>query len=332
MSWLLPPLPPHFDAALRDVHARGLDARIAAAHRLATPDPDDEAQAKKAREALGALSQDRDARVRAAAIAGLAEIGRADDHATVLARLEDDAALVRELAVLALAAIDHPDRQPTLADAQVSAHPEVRFQALSCWVNAYPEQGGDAAMRMTRDDDARVRQLAAQCLGAHPDGSDAVEQRLTGLLRDDDRGVRFEAACALGARGDEAAARILLRHLDEPSHAVRAADALAMHDRPPVRAALGQLAASFLRPAVQRVAASRALVLLGDRAAGTEGLRRVLRAWRAQGRAEALEAVAELGLASLANELRRLARRGPNHTRQAAASALEALAAMEPAG
>ena len=48
MSWLLPPLEPHFDAALRDVTAQGMEARVAAARRLARPDNErrlDEARA-----------------------------------------------------------------------------------------------------------------------------------------------------------------------------------------------------------------------------------------------------------------------------------------------
>lgn len=101
MSWLLPPLPPTLDAALRDVKARGFDARLAAAERLAQPD---EGRWDEAREALFTMSRDRDARIRAAALLGLA--GHDDEDTDVIEALiealVDGDALVREVAIARL--------------------------------------------------------------------------------------------------------------------------------------------------------------------------------------------------------------------------------------
>ena len=68
MSFLLPPLPPTFEAALRDVRAQGMEARRAAAERLGKAEAD---QRSAALAGLLALADDKDARVRAEALSSL---------------------------------------------------------------------------------------------------------------------------------------------------------------------------------------------------------------------------------------------------------------------
>ncbi|HKP63320.1 MAG TPA: HEAT repeat domain-containing protein, partial [Polyangiales bacterium] len=87
MTLLLPQLPPKWSAALRDVQAKRVEARIAAAERLAQPS--DEHETEQALDGLERLSNDVDARVRAAAVSALAELTDARTLPVLRARLAD---------------------------------------------------------------------------------------------------------------------------------------------------------------------------------------------------------------------------------------------------
>ncbi|HEX2676667.1 MAG TPA: HEAT repeat domain-containing protein, partial [Polyangiales bacterium] len=100
MTWLLPPLPPKWDAALRDVRAQRSEARIAAAQRLAEPGP---GQLDAALDGLHELVKHVDPRTRAAALDALGELADVRSLPQLTAALEDELSWVRELAVLALA-------------------------------------------------------------------------------------------------------------------------------------------------------------------------------------------------------------------------------------
>lgn len=307
MSWLLPPLPPHFDAALRDVSAKAVEARMSAARRLSQPDA---GRQDEARSALNALTRDRDARVRATAVEGLTEVGTVDDHPRLLECLDDVDALVRELSVVALSMIDHPSRDELLLRALDSRHPEVRFQALSCCAEQCAETAAEYFLRLTRDDDARVRQNAARTLadtGAAA-SDEPTRQRLHSMLGDDDDGVRYRAALSLGAHADAKAVGILVAALEDPDCRLDALDVLGLHDLPQVREAVAAITESFLKPLSVKAAAARALCRLGD-PRGAEGLRAVIRAFRSDGRSYAVEIIGELELTELAPEVAELAQR-----------------------
>src|SRR5689334_2404161 len=102
MMWLLPPLPPTFDAALRDVRAQGWEARVAAAERLGRASPEER---ERALPGLLTLAEDRDARVRAETLASLRQLADPSVLPTVRARVDDSDPRVRELAVVALGAL-----------------------------------------------------------------------------------------------------------------------------------------------------------------------------------------------------------------------------------
>ena len=71
MSWLLPPMLPNHQAALRDVRARSHQARLAAAQRLGMADG---SQREDAAEGLRTLLDDRDPRVVAASLESLTQL------------------------------------------------------------------------------------------------------------------------------------------------------------------------------------------------------------------------------------------------------------------
>ena len=98
MAWLLPQLPPSFDAALRDAAAKRVEARIAAAKRLSFPE---EGREDDARAALVKLCEDTVPMVRMEAVRSLGDVGGGLD--ALVPRVDDEDARVRELAVISLA-------------------------------------------------------------------------------------------------------------------------------------------------------------------------------------------------------------------------------------
>src|SRR5438552_12152887 len=122
MAWLLPPLPPTFEAALRDVRARGPEARAAAAERLAQPEP---GRGQEALDGLLSLVADPSVGVRANAVRALKELGDLGAMEALLERLDDSDALVRELSVIAIAALGGRRAEAALLRALRSPHPEV---------------------------------------------------------------------------------------------------------------------------------------------------------------------------------------------------------------
>jgi HEAT repeat protein len=298
-SWLLPPLPPRFDAALRDVHARSNEARLAAAERLGQPDAGRESEAL---EGLLTLCRDRDGRVRAAALRGLP--GHDDPRVTreILDALDDGDALVREVAVVSLAGIDDPRALPALERALHSPHPEVRFQAAESYVQAHEAPEPSRLEPLLDDDDARVREgavLALSALGA------AAADGLARAVDDPVWRVRARAALALAEQGDERGAGLLVQALGDPELVVPALDALAQLQHRPAIEPIAAIAQAYLKPLPLKVAAARALCRMQD-ARGVPVLRSVLRAFRPDGRSYAAEVIGELGLTELEDELQRL--------------------------
>ncbi|MFI5307895.1 MAG: HEAT repeat domain-containing protein [Polyangiales bacterium] len=323
MSFLLPPLPPTFEAALRDVHARTPQARIAAAERLATPEPE---AAESALEGLLLLCNDDHPRVRASAVRGLRELGdeRAIDR--LLERLDDADPLVRELAVIALGALPNARARSALRRALRSPHAEVRFQAVASVAEAGDQADLDALMALLRDADAKVRANAARSLTGFGQGATAM---LREALDDADPNVRIEAALSLARLADASGADALHAALLEPARTMEALDAVGALRLHAAREAVATLAGSALKPLVLKVAAARALLRLGD-ARGTDALRQVLHAWRSDGRSYAVEVVGELQVAELASEIVKLVQRPRGVDPEVIADALGALLPASP--
>jgi HEAT repeat protein len=318
MSFLLPPLPPTFEAALRDVHARGVPARVAAAERLAATEPD---ALDRAIEGLLVLAADVDARVRAAALRAIKDIGPPAAPLALdglLARLDDRDALVRELAVVALGAIGSERAHNVLRRALRSAHPEVRFQAVASLAEAGDASDTPALTAMLRDADPKVRANTARSLSRLGAADSATAPALRGgasahadlraLLSDTDSDVRIEAALTLARAGDASGADALRAAIDDTEYALEALDAVAALGLAELREPIALLAQSVLKSRTLKVAAARALCRLHD-PRGIDALRDVLRAFRSDGRSYAVQVVGELAIHELAGELLRLAHR-----------------------
>lgn len=316
--WSLPPLSPTFDAALRDVRAQGVEARRAAAARLADVEPD---QRERALAGLLELTRDRDVTVRAEALASLRQLPDPSALAAMRERVDDPHPHVRELAVAALGSLRGPEVERVVRELLVHEHAEVRFAALQSYAEISADPEASALLARLVDDDAKVRAMAVRC-------SRVLGERAHDALRDahDDRDpeVRAEAALALAGLGDASGIRGLAEALDVPDLQLEALDAIGSLRVTTLRDPVAALASSVLKPRWLKAAAGRALCRLGDDL-GVAALREVLTGLRRDGRSYAAEVAGELGLVALVPELVRLAQRPRGADPLAVAGALSAL-------
>jgi HEAT repeat protein len=362
MSFFLPPLPPKWSAALRDVTAQRTDSRIAAAQRLGQPV--DAAQVAEAHAALSRLSTDADARVRAAAISALGALVDASDGvapppdvteraaeappltaaltdtasslrtsiARVLhARLTDSDTSVRELAALGLAELGWDIAKAALVDALRSEHPEVRFQALNAAAQSGTREATERLLSLLDDPDAFVRTAAVRAAGmlapaTRPNGMTA---KLQAALRDPAYPVRCEAGIALAEEARPEAADALLEALSDPEHLLDALDVAPQLPDERVRERVAFMATAVLGSRLIAAAAGRALARMHD-PRGFSVLRDLLTGFRTQGRTLAVQTIGELQLSELSNELVRLSEHPRAVDPSALATSLANLAERDP--
>ncbi len=299
----LAPLSPTFDAALRDVRAKGREFRLSAAVVLGEPERgrEDEAAA-----ALGLLARDDAHEVRAAAIDSIGRLGRSELLDLVLGAIRDRSPVVREMAMAAAAAIGGERAQDAVRDGLRSEHPEVRFQALCALARAPLPDLEPAVARLLRDDDDEVASEAATTLaamGATAFGGSLVERIEHGSAR-----VRDAAALALAHLGDARAVphlRRMVRERRAPFDAVLALGELGARE---AADDVAQAGAGIFAPPFRRAGAGAALLALGDDR-GIAYLRSALRAWRTDARSFAVEQVGRHRAAALLSELVRIAAR-----------------------
>jgi HEAT repeat protein len=303
MGWLLPALPPKFEAALRDVQARTVEARLAAAERLGRAEGD---ELEPAIDGLLELLSDVHPGVRATALAALGAVGRESELPSVAALLTDAAPEVRELAAVALAQIGGEDAAQCLLEALTSPEPEVRFQAVAGLAELAPEHACDHLLPLLGDLDPEVRAQVASVLG-QLDAPHLVGQ-LAHALEDDIWGVRFDAALALAEYRDARGVQTLREALTLKLRVGEAARALASLKVTESADALAELAGSWRCPPELRAALGAALVELGD-ARGEQALRKVLKGLRGDARSYAVELTGQVDAVGLAPELARLAQR-----------------------
>lgn len=299
----MPPLPPTFEAALRDVKGVKPESRVAAAQRLGQVQEHELAQAV---EGLCALCEDEHPAVRAAALNALSPLGHPEALEAILDRFDDPAGDVRELAVLAAAEIDAPRARQAVRSALQDERPELRFQAVAAVAETEPN-AGDLLLPLLEDEDEKVRAQAAEAI------SSAAEPRfakaLSALLQDPAEPVRTQAALGLAALGDGAGEPCLRQALQARQRPLEVMQALGDVGGDQAREDLAKIAGAFLQPPIVRAAASAALLKLGD-PRGEDGLRRVLRGLRREGRDFAVQLVGDIRATSLRPELQRLQRRG----------------------
>jgi HEAT repeat protein len=358
----LPPLEPTFDAALRDARAHGGEARLAAARRLADAPT---ARAEPARDALLVLVGDPLGPVREAAARGLAAFPEPAVVEALRATLVDPHRGARNEALVAFATVAGAEGRERLRRGLAEPDPATRCVAARAWVAlAFPEPA-EVLSPLLSDPEVDVRRVAVDALGeaigaaapeepAYPQegsgrsrpvrrpggarASDGARSETAGpprqtardglaerLARDPDAEVQRLAALALARGGDARGGPVLVRALREPAWAFDAAEALGHGGYRQAASDLAQVGGRRLGSSLVRAACGASLVRLGD-TRGVAVLRRVLRAFFADGRSYAAAAVGELELTELAPELSRLAERPKGADPLVVARALVALA------
>lgn len=300
MSWLLPPLPPNFEAAVRDVHAERPESRVAAAERLGRAS---DIERPRAISGLCELLGDKQPHVRSAALSSLGALGEASVIDRVVKHFDDPVCQVRECAALAASQIGGPKAIEALRHALTSPAPEVRFQAVAGLSEMQPEACERDLLPLVADEDPEVRAQVAAALGCL--GHAHLSGHLARLLEDPAADVRIEAALALASLSDARSERVLLEALSRKERLIEVADALAHLQCKRSANALAAIALAFFTQPHVRAATGAALVRLGD-SRGIQALRRVLRGFRPDARSFAVSLVADLGAAELVPELVRL--------------------------
>jgi len=302
VSLFLPPLPPTFEASLRDVGADAPRYRLAAARELARPP---EGREDEAADALLILLSDPLGPIRAVAAGSLGELPSSERVVTRLREaLSDPHREVRELALESAARLDPASEW--LLPLLDHDEPELRFAAVVAVAERLPERARVLRLRL-EDEDAAVRAAAARALAGlgHDDAADAI----AALLGDIDFGARVEAALALSMLDDPRGEGVLCAALEDRRagrrFAIEAAEGLGRIGTLKARESLAFVGGRFFTPLLLKAATGAALARLGD-PRGTEQLDRVLRARRADGRDYAVQAAGELGLVNLLPALRRL--------------------------
>lgn len=319
----LPPLPPNFEAALRDVGAKDPKHRLAAAQQLANAPT---GRVEEAAAALSLILEDESGPLRQAAAESLGELGLPSSLAMVLAALRDPHAGVRQAAITAAARIGGDDARKSLVALLEDRRPEMRFQAVH--VLPLVDPGGlGRLIACLEDDDAEVRAAAAQVLGEH--GVSSAADALAERLEDPSLDVTNAAALALAELDDDRGAATLRACLEHRAIGIEAALALGKLGVVDATEQLADLAGRFLAPLPLKAAASASLHRLGD-PRGVDGLRAVLTAFRADGRSFAAMLAGDLGVHELAPELAMLVRRPRGIDPGALAQALARLSDASP--
>ena len=204
------------EAALRDLQDEQPGIRQAAARDLSTQREGGRAQAI---EALCGALDDEFALVRAAAALALADLDAEEAVELLCTRCQDEDPEVRAMALTALGELAAPKAASLATDACNDDQPRVRFAAVIAAVRccAEFEQALDTILDATHDDDSTVAHIALRMseeLG-NPDSTgqpvaDAVRERARELLEHDASEVRLLAAVILGRCGDPCGAEILL--------------------------------------------------------------------------------------------------------------------------
>lgn len=301
---LLPPLPPTFEAALRDVNAKGGQFRLAAAVALgdAPQGREDEARA-----GLLVLARDADPRIRAAALRSAARLPHRCLVPLVDEALDRVHPLTLDAALELAAALDIEGRSRILA-ALRSAHRDVRFAAARAIALSPFEGAGRALLDAFPDDDAETSAQIARALGdlrVH-EAADALARAASSAHRV----LRSAASFALADLGDLRGVPGLVAALDDRETLGDAALLLAKLERREACAAVEAQANRLFLPPLERAIVLGALVRLAGHADAERKLARMLRSLLPTRRAVAAHVVVELELRTMLPAVRDAKERG----------------------
>ncbi len=327
------------DAAVRDLQAGTLRARVAAAQVLGDVGPADR---DRARTALSAALDDDAAEVRAEAASSLGALDADDlgaaDPATVAAlvrRLDDGAPGVRQAAAIALGTLRAPGGFAPLATALREGAADLRFQAATSLCEIDPIAAFEPLVAALDDRDPLVVGAVALALGATSDPRAAGH--LARLIDRGEPGIRFDAAYALAQLGDRRGQDVLAAALTDAERDWDAACALAELGDPAAADALaGVIERRGTTPQVQAKAAATVIALdpAGPHAARARAyLLASLDNRRLPVRGVAVEELARVGGAWAITPLEQLAgRRRGRDLRDEIASAVAAIRARDTSG
>ncbi|MCC6645465.1 MAG: HEAT repeat domain-containing protein [Polyangiaceae bacterium] len=302
--WSPAPLPRTLGAALRDVEDPRASVRLSALTDLAR-----HANASPHAVAAAALAalEDASSHVRAHAAAVLGACARLADVPPLTRAVDDEDALVRQMALEALGEIGGADALAVVSRGLADPRPDVRFQALIVVARGPdPDAAERAVLAGLDDDDDSIRHIALRAAeerwqrGGPPD---AVLERARARLSDQVAEVRVAAAVLLAEAGDHAGASVLLDVVEDRSSSREVEDVRAAIERagrvvgPRASAALERRAFGAARFFRERHAwsATVALASLGhERAVGE-----VVRALASRSRGKREVGVAAVGVAGL---------------------------------
>ena len=236
-----PLLPRTLEAALRDLGANKPGVRAEAARDLAKHAGDAREEVIRG---LERALRDEGGQVRAAAATALADTHAVESLPALLLAVEDDNALVRQMAICALGEIGDPRATERLRRALRDPRAEVRFQAVIAFprVTASPDDAVEALLEATRDEDPLVCHVAlrmadevcegkvdprfvarARALVDHASGEVRVVSALLLALAPAPGDGRAEAVLVGLSRGD-----IKTRDREDEAAAIELAGALAL--------------------------------------------------------------------------------------------------------
>lgn len=212
-----PPLPRNVEASFRDLSSTTAATRASAARDVVRHALADAALRERAVKALSRALDDDAAVVRSVASVGLGELEAREVLPKLLVRVEDDDPHVRQMALAALGEIGDERALPRLRRALSDARPEVRYQAVIAVGRMAPVDGAATALaEAATDADESVRYIALRVgeermvSEGETSGDAAAREAFSALL------AAARTAVA-GARGSVyAAAAILLARAGDP--------------------------------------------------------------------------------------------------------------------
>jgi HEAT repeat protein len=206
-----PLLPRTLEAALRDLAATKPGVRADAARDLARHADDARDQVIRG---LSQALRDEVGQVRAAAATALADTHAVEALPALLLAVDDDDALVRQMAICALGEIGDPRATERLRRALKDPRAEVRFQAVIAFprVTASPDAAVEALLEATRDEDPLVCHVALRMAEEVREGEvdPRFVQRARALVTQPSGEVRVASALLLAREPGDARAEAVL--------------------------------------------------------------------------------------------------------------------------
>lgn len=212
-----PPLPRNLEASFRDLDSVKADIRASAIADLVRHARGDEAVRRRAVPLLQKMLQDGEAKVRAAAAVGLADLVAREAMPQLLVAVEDPDPFVREMVLNAIGELGDTRAVPRLRRALDDKRPEMRYQAIVAFARACDEdEEVDAALaRATLDEDEAIVHIALRIAEERADAGKppmtSVLSRARALVSAGASAPALCAAILLAKSGDAAGHALLLR-------------------------------------------------------------------------------------------------------------------------